>query len=96
MMRRLFTGHLLVTPDRCIDAGRTTRLLLYPETARKANVHVEPRVIVTDLRRDYAPLIVQVFPTAQHHECIFHSEQEVSRYRLFRNFRERDGLPRRV
>jgi transposase-like protein len=36
-----------------------------------------PRVIVIDLRRDYAPLIAQVFPQAQHHECIFHALQRV-------------------
>jgi len=36
-----------------------------------------PRVIVTDLRRDYGPLIAQVFPQAQHHECIFHAMQQV-------------------
>jgi transposase-like protein len=40
----------------------------------------QPRVIVTDLRRDYGPVIAQVFSQAQHHECIFHAEQEVSRY----------------
>jgi len=39
-----------------------------------------PRVIVTDLRRDYGPVIAQVFPTAQHHECLFHAEQEIGRY----------------
>jgi transposase-like protein len=40
----------------------------------------QARVIVTDLRRDYGPVIAQVFPKAQHHECIFHAEQEVGRY----------------
>jgi transposase-like protein len=39
-----------------------------------------PRVVVTDLRRDYGTLIAQVFSTAQHHECIFHAEQEIGRY----------------
>lgn len=39
-----------------------------------------PRVVVTDLRRDYATVIAQVFPKAQHHECIFHAEQEIGRY----------------
>jgi transposase-like protein len=39
-----------------------------------------PQVIVTDLRRDYGPVIAQVFPQAQHHECLFHAEQEISRY----------------
>ena len=36
-----------------------------------------PRVIVTDLRVDYGPLIVQVFPKAVHHECIFHALQDL-------------------
>jgi transposase-like protein len=40
----------------------------------------QPQVVVTDLRRDYAPVIALVFPQAQHHECIFHAEQEISRY----------------
>jgi len=39
-----------------------------------------PRVVVTDLRRDYAAVIAQVFPQAQHHECLFHAEQEIGRY----------------
>ena len=36
-----------------------------------------PRVIVTDLRQDYGPLVAQVFPKAGHHECIFHALQNV-------------------
>jgi len=39
-----------------------------------------PRVIVTDLRRDYGPVIAQVFAQARHHQCIFHAEQEIGRY----------------
>jgi len=39
-----------------------------------------PRAVVTDLRRDYGPVIAQVFPKAQHHECLFHAEQEIGRY----------------
>lgn len=35
-----------------------------------------PRVVVTDLRVDYGPLIAQVFSKATHHECIFHALQE--------------------
>ena len=38
-----------------------------------------PRVIVTDLRQDYGGNIVRVFPTAVHHECIFHALQDVGR-----------------
>jgi hypothetical protein len=36
-----------------------------------------PRVIVTDLRRDYGGDIARVFPQAVHHECIFHALQDV-------------------
>jgi transposase-like protein len=38
-----------------------------------------PRVVVTDLRQDYGPLIAQVFPKAVHHECIFHALQQIHR-----------------
>ncbi len=47
-------------------------------TLRTKGYH--PRVVVTDLRRDYGPVIAQVFPQAQHHQCLFHAEQEISRY----------------
>jgi hypothetical protein len=36
-----------------------------------------PRVIVTDLRRDYGADIAQVFPQAIHHECLFHALQDI-------------------
>lgn len=39
----------------------------------------QPRVIVTDLRRDYGGDIARLFPQASHHECIFHALQEVGR-----------------
>jgi hypothetical protein len=39
-----------------------------------------PKVIVTDLRRDYGSVIVQVFPQAVHHECIFHALQNVQKH----------------
>ncbi len=35
----------------------------------------KPRVIVTDLRREYGPAIGEIFPHASHHECIFHALQ---------------------
>jgi transposase-like protein len=38
-----------------------------------------PQVVVTDLREDYGPVIAEVFPGAEHHECIFHFEQAVGR-----------------
>jgi transposase-like protein len=37
-----------------------------------------PRVVVTDLRRDYGNDITRVFPKAEHHECIFHALKDVS------------------
>jgi hypothetical protein len=39
-----------------------------------------PKVIVTDLRQDYGPVIAQVFPQAEHHECIFHALQNVQKH----------------
>jgi len=37
-----------------------------------------PRIVVTDLRRDYGNDIARVFPKAEHHECIFHALKDVS------------------
>jgi transposase-like protein len=39
-----------------------------------------PRVVVTDLRQDYGPVLARVFPKAEHHECIFHALQNVQQY----------------
>jgi len=39
----------------------------------------QPRVIVTDLRRDYGGDIERVFPRAVHHECIFHALQDIGK-----------------
>jgi transposase-like protein len=39
-----------------------------------------PRVVVTDLRVDYGPLVAQVFPKAVHHECIFHALQQLGEH----------------
>jgi transposase-like protein len=36
-----------------------------------------PRVVVTDLRRDYGGDIALAFPKAIHHECIFHALQDI-------------------
>jgi transposase-like protein len=44
-------------------------------TLRAKGYH--PRVVVTDMRVDYSGLVAQVFPTAVHHECIFHALQEI-------------------
>lgn len=38
-----------------------------------------PRVIVTDLLRDYSKPVAQVFPKAIHHKCIFHAMQWTQR-----------------
>jgi len=40
----------------------------------------QPRVVVTDLRRDYGNDIAQVFPKAEHHQCIFHALKDVGVY----------------
>jgi transposase-like protein len=37
-----------------------------------------PRVVVSDLRRDYGNDIGRVFPKAEHHACIFHALKDVS------------------
>lgn len=39
-----------------------------------------PRVMVSDLRRDYGNDIARVFPQAVHHVCIFHALRDVSDY----------------
>jgi len=62
--------HIEIYPH---NTKRSARAFLL--TLRAKGYH--PRVIVTDMRVDYAPLIVQVFPKAVHHECIFHALQEV-------------------
>jgi transposase-like protein len=64
-------------------------IAIYPHNTRES-AHVfllalrakgyHPQVVVTDLRRDYGPVIAQVFPEAKHHECVFHAEQEISHY----------------
>ena len=65
--------HIAIYPHNTKDSAQAFLLAL-----RAKGYH--PRVVVTDLRRDYGPVIAQVFRQAQHHECLFHAEQEVSRY----------------
>jgi hypothetical protein len=36
---------------------------------------IRPRIVVTDLDPAYGRMLPQVFPTAVHHECIFHALQ---------------------
>lgn len=65
--------HIALYPHNTRDSAHAFLLAL-----RTKGYH--PRVVVTDLRRDYGPVIAQVFPQAQHHQCLFHAEQEISRY----------------
>jgi transposase-like protein len=65
--------HIAIYPHNSRDSAHAFLLALRGKG-------YQPRVVVTDLRRDYGPVIAQVFPQAQHHECLFHAEQEVSHY----------------
>jgi len=65
--------HIAIYPHNTKDSAQAFLLAL-----RAKGYH--PRVVVTDLRRDYGPVIALVFSQARHHECLFHAEQEVSRY----------------
>jgi transposase-like protein len=62
--------HIAIYPYNNKDSAHAFLLAL-----RAKGYH--PRIIVTDLRQDYGPLIAQVFPKARHHECIFHALQNV-------------------
>ncbi len=65
--------HIAIYPYNNKDSAQAFLLAL-----RAKGYH--PRIIVTDLRQDYGPLIAQVFPKARHHECIFHALQNVQDY----------------
>ena len=65
--------HIALYPYNTRDSAHAFLLAL-----RTKGYH--PRVVVTDLRRDYGAVIAQVFPKARHHECLFHAEQEIRRY----------------
>lgn len=62
--------HIAIYPDN----DQTTALTFLFALRAKG---YRPRVIVTDLRRDYGGDIAQVFPQASHHECIFHALQDI-------------------
>jgi len=62
--------HIAIYPYNDKDSAHAFLLAL-----RAKGYH--PRVIVTDLRQDYGPLVAQVFPKARHHECVFHALQNV-------------------
>jgi transposase-like protein len=57
------------------DTADSTRAFLLALRAQG----YQPRVIVTDLRREYGPAIREIFPHARHHECIFHALQWMHR-----------------
>ena len=65
--------HIAIYPYNNDSSAKTFLLAL-----RAKGYH--PQVFVTDLRQDYGPIIAQVFPDAQHHECIFHALQNVQKY----------------
>ena len=65
--------HIAIYPYN--DKQSATAFLL---SLRAEGYH--PRVVVTDLRVDYGPLLAQVFPNATHHECIFHALRQAHRY----------------
>lgn len=65
--------HIAIFPSNNDASARAFLLAL-----RAKGYH--PTVIVTDLRQDYGPVIAQVFPSAVHHECIFHALQNVQKH----------------
>ncbi len=65
--------HIAIYPHNTSESAHAFLLAL-----RIKGYH--PRVVVTDLRRDYGSVIAAVFPRAQHHECLFHAQQDISRY----------------
>jgi transposase-like protein len=65
--------HIALYPYNTRDSAHAFLLAL-----RAKGYH--PRVVVTDLRRDYGTAIAEVFSKARHHECLFHAEQEIGRY----------------
>jgi len=62
---------LKLYPDHSDEAARLILLELKAKGLR-------PRVVVTDLDPAYEHVLAQVFPTAIHHECIFHALQNAS------------------
>lgn len=65
--------HITIYPNNDQDIAAAFLLAL-----RAKGYH--PQVIVTDLRQDYGPVIAQVFPQAEHHECIFHALQQAQKH----------------
>jgi transposase-like protein len=65
--------HIAIFPHNNDDSAKAFLLALRTKG-------YSPQVIVTDLRQDYGTCIAQVFPFAQHHECIFHALQNVQKH----------------
>jgi transposase-like protein len=65
--------HIEIYPYNTKQSARAFLLALRAKGYR-------PRVIVTDMRVDYKGVVAQVFPKAVHHECIFHTLQDVRKY----------------
>ena len=64
--------HIAIYPHNTAESAQAFLLAL-----RAKGYH--PRVVVTDLRRDYGTVIPRVFPQAEHHECLFHAAQTLHR-----------------
>jgi transposase-like protein len=60
--------HIAIFPDENSQSAQAFLLEFKTKGYR-------PSVIVTDLRKDYGPIIAAVFPKAEHHECVFHALQ---------------------
>jgi transposase-like protein len=60
--------HIAILPDENSESAQAFLLELRAKGYR-------PSVIVTDLRKEYGPVIAAVFPKAEHHECVFHALQ---------------------
>jgi hypothetical protein len=71
----VYTYDLLHIAIYAHNTADSTRAFLLALKAKGYN----PRVIVTDLRQEYAPAIAEIFSDARHHECIFHALQWVHR-----------------
>ncbi|MBI4321628.1 MAG: 50S ribosomal protein L35 [Chloroflexi bacterium] len=88
--------HIAVYPHNNRESAEVFLLALRAKGYR-------PRVIVTDLRQDYGPVVAEVFPKAEHHECIFHALQNVQRLckevygdNYAENHPEAEGLKRKI
>jgi transposase-like protein len=60
--------HIAIFPHVGSDSARAFLVALKAKGYR-------PQVLVTDLNQDYGAVIAAVFPSAAHHECVFHALQ---------------------